>query len=363
MTSQLSLSDPEQLLDYVNSVAAVSAYAAAVSQTQPPALTMTPPWYAGYIESYENVQARALTWTNGTLPELQKLPAALLDADGLLQPELTAAGSALSALAADPSDANLQQAAVAALSSLSTQAAPIQKALDDLQAEVTKFSDELTTDITTLTAMSESASKAAGSDAAEVAKLTTVIAQLQQAIETRQEIAHLENLLKGDLAIFLVVVAATVGWLGGPIVDGLLGMAAIGLLAGIGDKLASEPDIVALQAEITNVQQEISEVNAEVAILQATVSTFAQLAQQGTGTEGALVEISSTWAAQTQEVDSIAADLAAATGDVPAEQVAAAQLAVQNVGSLWSEVVAAMQILAGVSWQVSLAPVPVAASS
>ncbi|MEO6703077.1 MAG: hypothetical protein ABI140_06905 [Jatrophihabitantaceae bacterium] len=358
-TPQLGATDPQRLLDYVNSVALISAYAAAVAQTKPPVLELTPPWYASYIEAFELVQSHALEWTNGTLPELQQLPTALLQADALVQQQLEATTAALANLAMSPASGPLQQAALTALGSLSTTSGSAHKTLDDLQATVTAFTTQLANDSATLTDMSAAASKAAGADSTEVAKLTEVVSQLQAAIATRQEIAHLENLLKGDLAIFLVVVAMTVGWLGGPIIDGLLGMAAIGLLAGIGKNLASEPDIVALQTSITNVQKEISAESAELAIVQATVSTFAQLAAQGAQAQGALAEIASTWAAQIQQVDAVAADLATATGEVSAAQIGAAQAEVANAGVLWTLITSAMKILAGVTWNVGDSPVAI----
>src|SRR4051794_12903705 len=101
-TSTLGTAEQQALLNYVNSVAAVTSYATAVAQTRLPALVLTPDWYASYISSFEQVQAHALTWLNGLLPEISQLPAAVIDADPLVQARVSATSAALAELATDP---------------------------------------------------------------------------------------------------------------------------------------------------------------------------------------------------------------------------------------------------------------------
>ena len=343
----------------MNSVAAVTSYATAVAQTKLPALVLTPDWYGSYISSFEQVQAHALTWMNGLLPELGQLPAAVIDADPLVQARVNAASAALTELAADPGNQAAQQAAQAALLALQSILLPVQQALDNIDGSLLRFVSKLAADLATLKAMAAAANAASGADQAEVAKLTGVIAQLRQAIANLEEVAHLENLLKGDLALFVVVVAATIGWFGGPIIDGLLGMALLGTAAGIGKKAASTADVTDLQDMITNVQQEISAESVEVAAIQATVTGFEQLAGSGTGTQQALADVTGNWTSQSSAIDAVLADLAGAQSDVSREQVAAAQTAVSRLVTQWSALQAAMQLLAGVTVQAASQPVPI----
>jgi hypothetical protein len=357
--SAISTAEQQALLDYVNSVAAVTSYASAVAQTKLPALVLTPDWYAGYISSFELVQAHALTWLNGLLPEISQLPTAVIDADPLVQARVSAASAALTELAADPGDAAAQQAAQAALLALQSILLPVQQALDNVDGSMLGFMTKLAADLTTLKAMADAANAASGADQAEVAKLTGVITELRAAIANLEEIAHLENLLKGDLALFVVVVAATIGWFGGPIIDGLLGMAVLGTAAGIGKKAASTADVTGLQNDITNVQQEISAESVEVAAIQATVAGFEQLVGSGAGTQQALADVTGNWTSQSSAIDAVLADLARAQSDVSREQVAAAQTAVNLLASQWSALLAAMQLLAGVSVQAATEPVPI----
>jgi hypothetical protein len=355
---------PEQqaLLDYVNSAAAVTSYATAVTQTKLPVLVLTPDWYAAYIESFEQVQAHALTWLNGLLPEIGALPGAVIDADALVQQRMTAVSGALAHWAADPADPAAQQAVQAALLGVQSILQPVQQALDDLDEHLLEFVSQLGTDLATLQSMADAANTASGADQAEVAKLSGIIAQLREAIANREEIAHLQNLLKGDLVIFVVVVAATIGWFAGPIIDGLLGMALLGTASAIGPKVASTADVTELQAAISNVQQEISTESVEIAAIQATVSGFRQLLGSGAGTQQALAEVTGNWTSQSSAVDAVLADLANAQADVTGEQVAAAQAAVTALAASWAALVAGMQLLAGVSVQVAGQPVPIAQS-
>jgi len=361
-TSSLGTAEQQALLNYVNSVAAVTSYATAVAQTKLPALVLTPDWYASYITSFEQVQAHALTWLNGLLPEISQLPTAVTDADPLVQARANAAAAALVALAPDPGNQAAQQAAQDALLDLQSILQPVQQALDNVDGNLLKFVTQLNTDLTTLQSMADAANTASGADQAEVARLTGLIAELRAAIANLEEIAHLENLLKGDLALFVVVVAATIGWFGGPIIDGLLGMALLGTAAGIGKKAASTADVTGLQADITNVQQEISAESVEVAAIQATVAGFKQLVGSGTGTEQALDDVTGNWTSQSSAIDAVFAELRSAQSDISREQVAAAQTALSKLATLWSALLAAMQLLVGVSVQAATQPVPITQS-
>jgi hypothetical protein len=359
--SDLTPAQQQALLDYVNATAAVTGYANAVAQTQLPSLVLTPDWYADYVTSFEQAQAHALTWLNGLLPEITGLPAAVIDADPLVQERLNAVTAALGQLAAaDPTNPAVKQAVQAALTNLQSILLPVQQALDNLDRYLADFVGELGTDLATLQSMATVASAAAGADQAEVAKLNGIIAQLQQAIATREEIASLENLLKGDLIIFVVVVAATIGWFAGPIIDGLLGMALMGVAAGVGKKVASEADVTELQAEISNVQKEISAVSVEVAAIQSTVAGFEQLVDSGTGTQQALAEVTGNWTADAGQIDAVLADLGEVQADVSAGQVADAQTAMTELAGSWAALLAAMQLLNGVSVQAADQPVPIA---
>jgi hypothetical protein len=358
--SDLTPAQQQALLDYVNATAAVTAYANAVAQTQLPSLVLTPDWYADYVTSFEQAQAHALTWLNGLLPEITGLPTAVIDADPLVQERLSAVTAALGQLATDPTNPAVKQAVQAALTNLQSILLPVQQALDNLDRYLADFVGELGIDLATLQSMATAASAAAGADQAEVAKLNGIIAQLQQAIATREEIASLENLLKGDLIIFVVVVAATIGWFAGPIIDGLLGMALMGVAAGVGKKVASEADVTELQAEISNVQKEISAVSVEVAAIQSTVAGFEQLVNSGTGTQQALAEVTGNWTADAGQIDAVLADLGEAQADISAGQVADAQATMTELASSWAALLAAMQLLNGVSVQAAGQPVPIA---
>ena len=361
-STALDTAAQQALLDYVNSAAAVTSYATAVTQTQLPTLVLTPDWYGSYITSFEEVQAHALTWLNGLLPELSALPGAVVDADPLVQLRLTAVSTALTELAADPTSQAAQQTAQAALLALQSILQPVQQALDNLDANLLEFVIQLGTDLSTLQSMADAADSAAEADQAEVAKLTGLIAELRAAIANQEEIAHLQNMLNGDLVIFVVVVAATIGWVGGPIIDGLLGMALIATASAVGPRVAASADVTDLQDEITNVQQEISTESVEIAAIQSTVAGFEQLVGSGAGTQQALAEVTGNWTSQTSTADAVLADLSNAQADVSAEQVTAAQAAIADLSTQWASLVEAMQLLSGVSTQVASQPVAISQS-
>jgi cell division protein FtsB len=155
------------------------------------------------------------------------------------------------------------------------------------------------------------------------------------------------------------VVAATIGWEGGPVTEGLLGMALLGLASWIGPKVASTADVTALQQEITSVQQEISTESVEVAAIQTTVTGFQQLVGAGAGTQQALAEVTGSWTSESDAIDAVLAELSNAQSDVSHEQVAAAQAAMAGLAERWTALVAAMQLLSGVSVQVAGQPVPI----
>ncbi|HEU5268523.1 MAG TPA: hypothetical protein VFU36_01275 [Jatrophihabitans sp.] len=363
--STASALDPaaqQALVDYVNSTSAVTSYATAVAQTQLPTLVLTPDWYGSYITSFEQVQAHALTWLNGLLPEINALPGAVIDADALVQLRVTAVSTALTELAADPDSRPAQQAAQSALLSLQSILQPVQQTLDNLDAHLLEFVTELGTDLATLQSMADAANAAAGADQAEVARLTGIIAQLRAAIANQEEIAHLQNMLTGDLVIFVVVVAATIGWVGGPIIDGLLGMALLGTASAIGPRAAASADVTDLQDEITSVQQEISTESVEIAAIQSTVAGFEQLVGSGADTQQALAEVTGNWTSQTSTIDAVLTDLTDAQAAVSSEQVTTAQAAVADLATQWADLVAAMQLLSGVSVQIADQPVPITTS-
>jgi cell division protein FtsB len=357
--SLLDTAAQQALLDYVNAAAAVTSYATAVSQTKLPALVFTPDWYGSYITSFEQVQAHALTWLNGLLPEISALPGAIIQADALVQAQLIAVGAKLTQLAANPGDPAAKDAAQAALLALQGTLEPVKQALDNLDGNLLGFVTKLSTDLTTLQSMADAANSASGADQDEVARLTGIIAELRAAIANREEVAHLNNLVAGNLAIFIVVLAATIGWEGGPVTEGLLGMALLGLASWIGPKVASTADVTALQEEITSVQQEISTESVEMAAIQTTVTGFQQLVGAGSGTQQALAEVTGSWTSESDAIDAVLAELSNAQSDVSHEQVAAAQAAMAGLAQRWTALVAAMQLLSGVSVQVAGQPVPI----
>lgn len=338
VTAAPPMQTQQQILDYVNSVATVSSYVYALTKTELPVLNFPPSWYADFAEKLAVAKADSLSWIYSVVPTLQLLPRSLINFNSVFQQNLSSLVQNLQVLKANPNNTAARQELASVLQTLLTEVQSAQTVVQSLDSAMDTFAAELQPDAQTLNDLASNATTAAGADTAQVQKLDAVIENFRQAIASEEQRASLENLLKGDLALFIVGVAMTIGWVGGPIVDGILAMAAIGILAGIGDKLASEPNVQAFQAEIGSVQQEIGAVNTEVALLQNTSTRFTQLLSANSEAQQALSVVRAIWDDPAADLAAMIQDLNNASTDLNLSMLDDAIKASQGAASTWNQI-------------------------
>ena len=351
----------QQILDYVNTVSVVSAYANALAQTQLPVLVQTPAWYGDYLAALAVAQSHALVWLNGTLPNLQAIPAAYASFNTLFQQSFAPLATNLEALAANPDDTAAQASVVSLLQQLLAQAQAAQGAAQGVSSALAAFASQLDTDAQTLASMQAAATLAAGADQNAVDRLADVIGRLHRQIDDANELARLQNLGEAGAVVFVLVVAATIAWTGGPLVGALLAVGVTGAMAGIGDSLAAKPEVKDLQEQITRVQKETTAVDAEVAVLQATTAAFGKLVDANGAAQKAMAAIEAFWQGPASELTTMVADLSAASSAT----AATALVSVQDAAAQWAAVNALSATLTEITWIVNSTPIliPTAASA
>jgi hypothetical protein len=327
----------QALIDYVNASAGVTGYALALSRAALPVLTHPQPWYAGFAGSLVPAKSHALVWINSVLPQMKAVPVAVQNAQSPASGDFASLDAALAALLNAPGDQALIQAAQNAVTDLTTLVLAVQGAVTTFEQAITDFAADLIPDATTLAGFAADAAKTQGADLKDVARLNAAIQNLQDLIAAKTEAYELNNWGKGVIAIFLVVTAATIGWLGGPVVDGLLGMVAIGTLAGVGDKLKSELDIQDQVTEIANIQSELSDVNTEIALLQSTSKQFAALTTQNTTEQEQVKTVEDFWTPSLDWLSQLHTLLPSISQSVTAGNITQAQTDAASAYSLWTQ--------------------------
>jgi hypothetical protein len=340
----------QNLLDYINSIATVSAYSAALAKTQLPTIAQTPSWYADFAYKLALAQSHVRNWQGGILPVLQGVPVSVVSFDAAIQSTFTILSTSLTALKADPGNRQLVQTITSTAGSLGQNIQQVQTTVEGMEENITTFAGNLVPDAGALSTLAKNALTASKADQDSVAQLNDAIQNLQNLIAAKNRVAELENLGKADLAIFLVVVAATVGWLGGPVVDGLLGMAAIGLLAGFGDKLKTENDITQQQADIHNIELEISSINSQVAILQSVATSFQQLVQTNDQAQQAASTVENMWLQPMDDISSSLKNLTAITTNLSLSQIDQAISECNASLSAWNALIQTATQLAKVTY-------------
>jgi hypothetical protein len=344
----------QQVVDYLNAIGTVSTYAQGVASSNLSALNHPPSWYASFAEAFATAKGHALVWTKSVVPNLAAAPQSLVAFNTVLQQRSATLQQALATLRQDPAN-QAARATVSTTVSYLVQAVQTSAGMaTGIGGNVDQFGSQLDPDAQLLATYSGDAlASASTADQQLVAKLNGQIQLLQDQIKTLNEIVTLQRAYAGDIAIFVVIVAATIGWVGGPVIDMLLGMGVLGLAAGIGPKVKAwlqDPDVTGLQQTISALSQEIGAVNSEIATLQNLSTTFNQLVAANATARQAIQAIESLWQTLEGDLAAVVRDLNQVSTDVSAAQWETAAADLQTALTAWQEVAGFAQVVAGVQY-------------
>jgi hypothetical protein len=295
----------QKVVDYINAITAVTAWATQITQCQLPPLMQPPPGYADFADELVGAKGDAINWTQSILFQSSQIPAGLTAYNGAVQSYNTALTTALTTLSTDPNNSAAQTSVRNALQSLSGAFGSSLGALSSLTTSLQTFSKGVAADSKTLEGFAAVAASAEGADAASVAQLTTVIAEFQKSIANQNQMLTLEKWASWDMNIFLAAASVGVGLIFSP--EAVAVGAIVGIIFGvvtvtgtsflkIGPGELVDPDALeALQTAVTDTNAEVGQLNSQIAVVQAIATTFATIAAEDSNVAQSVVTAINLW--------------------------------------------------------------------
>lgn len=341
------------LVDYVNAATAVARSAAAVNAQTLPTLTTPPANYGEFATTLGTAKVHARSWLDGMVPMLTQVPSSIIDYNAVVQAALTSIADGLQALESNPSNQQARSTIETSIQQLVTELTPCLTAVGNLDTWVSQYQGELSPDSTALTALGQQITAAEAVDAAEIAKLTGVIATLNRIIDERNELVTLDMLENFDIAFVLAVAGVAVG-------APFSGAAAIivGLAVGIGSAafttfvpVVAPPDyeqtMADLQDTMSAVNTEIGSVNTIVGLLQVTATQLAALVSQASRASSSAGEVLTFWKRQQTGLSTLVSDLDQTLDDLTSsDNLAPAIAEVSAAQAQWTALESSMSGLA-----------------
>jgi hypothetical protein len=311
------------LVDYLNAVTKVTAYAAAISLTKVPTVTNAPAWYADFMQDWSTVVSHGIDWVNAIAPDLMAIPSGYRDNNLVISDMLTRCAGLIDLLVANPNDADAKDALNKTLSEMNKiVGTPAQ--IDAEQQTIVAYRATLQTDAGKINKATQDALAQVGVDTAEVERLSKDIDSL------RSEIEGYQNAIKtADIAAKAGIFIGVVGFV---IAFGSAGLgAAIGTVGVImvgGSyiaKIVLEKDIADANNAIANDTTQMTDLNAQVATFVKLRKDLDALIKLSVTAEAAFVEIMSFWTEFAADFRAFCASVASMEADVGAAGYAAAQ--------------------------------------
>lgn len=347
------------LIDYINAANVVARYAAQVHSTTLPVLVTPPANYATFADTLGGAKLHALSWIDEMVPAFTAIPSSIVNYNGIVQPQLQAMSQALEVLRTDPNNSAARTIITTSISTLQTDLAPCLQTASDLDSWIGSYSATLSPDAAALTGLCGQITAAENVDLASIAMMKGCYANLQTAVDDRNEIATLDTIGNAVFSIVLGVVGAAVGApFSGPaalIVGVLVGVASGAFTAFF--PILTPPDyqetLQTLQDDMSAINSEIGLVNTIVTLLQTTSEALAALVTQSSAASESVQDVLAFWQSVQSDLDTTATELEAILTDLDANSIDAAQAQLSAASAEWAALETSMASLAGMSYQMS----------
>jgi hypothetical protein len=343
----------QQLLDYQNSCATVNQYAYAITNTSLPVLSQPPTNYATFATEFAPAKAHCLDWTTGIFPTMLSFPGTIVNqAADLFNLEDTMASAWLTALIADPNNDAAKAGLAKALTTMQTIVTAQVATASGLMTSMTNFSDNITTDASTLSTLAQQALDAAGQDQTRITTLNGDITSLKNQISTMNTLLTLSEIGMG-LSIFVGLIGAVCCFIPGAqgLGVGIIIVAVAGEAASITGTVLLNKDIDAANQSIQTDQQLITQLNQDVALLQGVNSQFQWLQTANVAAQQAMQAVVQMWQGLDSELTTMQTDLTTVGKDVTSAQYQQAQTDLTTAAAAWQDVLTFAQALANIDYK------------
>lgn len=312
------------MVDYLNAVSAVSAYAAAITATNLPVMTNAPGWYADFNTGWTAVKADAGEWTGGIAPNLMSTLAINRDDNQLVSDDLTNALTQINTLATDPNNQEAKKLLADILTLINGTVGGTPAAVAALQQQLVANRAALQNDAGKIATAISNAANQVGVDNAQVQQLLSDIGSLQNDIAAYNQVINTAD-IASKAGIAIGVVGIFVG-LYSPVLGGAVITVGVVMIGGSYiAKIVLDKKIADANATILSDRGQITDLNAQVATLTQLQKNLNTLIKLSATADAAFGTINSFWAEFAADFQAFSAALTSTEADVGAARYAAAQ--------------------------------------
>lgn len=346
----------QQLANLTNCNISVMNYSSAIIGTQLPNFGgNAPDWWSGFVTNFSEATQHAQDWQTSILPDLTAVPQSIVNYNELFGSNVTMAEQYLNLLISNPNDSQALASLSSTMSSLVPQIQSYQQDALNLSSQISGFIADLQQDVANLQAGLTAAQQQTAYDAGQVTTLTGDIANLQQQINTYNQLVTASYIGLG-ISIFVATIGIAVAF-----VTFGAGAAVIAVgVAGIGGSVAAavvlSEKIRSDQAQIGTDQANISLYNQQVALLQALINSLTQLIALAQTAFTDVQTLYQAWQLLETQLGSVVSDLTSADQDLAADDFQAMLTELQTASADWGALQPTAQAFASISYNVTATP-------
>lgn len=338
-----STSIDQQLVDTFNANNSVLAYVHGIANTDLPALSPEPAWYATFRTRFAETKIHAMKWTNSIVPQLVSLPSGIADFAFSWKMAMSNLDAALDVLRVNPKNAEAQQMVIHLLRGLAGSLGTVKTSLSSFGQQLQAFSGDIAADAVVLRQASADSKTTAGTDAKKVQELVALIAELKKEIADWQTAQTVAAIGAGVLFWFGAILA--IFSFGAGLAFGIVGAA-----AGITIALVAEHKMKTLSGEIKVKQGEMKDIEGQIAVLDALVTHLDELVQLAGKAGDQMMLVLNAWNTLESELAAVVTDLVNAEGDASKLHLDALQRDLRAANSDWETLRAFCLKIAGIKY-------------
>jgi hypothetical protein len=296
---------------YQINVATVSSAMVAVSATNLPPLTNTPPDWADFVTANATAKSMALVWLNSVYAQLESAPSNVQSYNANITALLTDARNQAQALVANPADASALALLQTDCNNLTSTINLVATFVTSTLSQVQKFNNTLPDLAATMTSIALKSGHDASVDQASIDTLRAAIQQLNSDITSLTAsmvglgIAAGAALILGTVASIAAFPVGLVTWLF------LAPVVAVAIYEMVMDANQIKEDQQTINAD----QDKITGLTADIAALQLLADTYTNLANQTTSLQTNLQAIVVEWQTLASDISTAASDVQQALAD------------------------------------------------
>ncbi len=348
----------QMVVDYINAANQVSSYAASISSTTLPVLAVPPVNYGNFVQTFAAANLDVLVWIDEVLPDFNQLPKAFTSYNALFQQQVSAISGYLNLLKNDPGNGVILTDIKNAINTLVSQAAASKQTLSGTVTALSTYQNSISPDARLLAGLCQQISTAENADAASIAKLNAVLANLQQVVDDRNELITLNTLANIDEGIFIAMIGVALGvvFTGTPgLIVGIgfgIGSAVFTTLVPVGVNIDYQETLQDIQNTMDSVNTEIGLVNTTVGLLQNLSGQFNAIVTNSSIASSNMQTIVNFWEQLLTDLNDVVTELAD-TLQADGSNIDQAIADLSAAASAWNNLDGYMQNLLPVTFQVN----------